>query len=455
MDRERFDALTRLLATPGSRRTALGALLGTALLGSRAEVLAKPGKRRDRGKDRDNDKNTDKAKKRKQQQRTKRARAEAAAGCCSGGNCTPGPGKNLARCCYQGQTLTGKSFKGANLGSTNFSGATLTNANFSGANLDKTCLVDADLTGARLAGANTGTAIFCRTTMPDGTENNSGCNKGTACCPTCTSDTQCEDGERCCEGRCQAVECCGDGVRSNCEDGQVCCDNQCVEGECCGQGVRGNCDAGEVCCDGLCESGDACCEALREPCTSVDQCCAAEDVACAQNNAVVDQTVCCSTLGGPCSGLGLGMDCCAVSVPGGTDNSFCSAETNGTCGGEGAACRFNEACDSGACCGAVGGGFGTCVNPCTPSQPCCPGGTHCTPCGCCPNGQNCSPSGCCTFVRDACDPTTNTCCAAPRNFCKTVGEQSFCCGVSGVSPCNPGTADRCCSGVCGSDLTCA
>jgi hypothetical protein len=33
MDRERFDALARLLATTGSRRAALGALLGVSLLG--------------------------------------------------------------------------------------------------------------------------------------------------------------------------------------------------------------------------------------------------------------------------------------------------------------------------------------------------------------------------------------------------------------------------------------
>lgn len=143
----------------------------------------------------------------------------------------------------------------------------------------------------------------------------------------------------------------------------------------------------------------------------------------------------------------------------------CSAVPNGT------------ACDTqagrGRCCG------GSCLNTQTDLNNCGACGNVCTappngsatcsngvcgftcnfsPCGgtCCPSGQNCSPDGCCTFVRDACDPDgPNTCCAAPRNFCKTVDGQSFCCGVSGVSPCSPnGPSDRCCSGTC-RNLTCA
>ena len=43
MDRERFDALARLLATPGSRRAAPGARLGTGLAGVSAEALAAEG----------------------------------------------------------------------------------------------------------------------------------------------------------------------------------------------------------------------------------------------------------------------------------------------------------------------------------------------------------------------------------------------------------------------------
>jgi hypothetical protein len=45
MDRVRFDALARLLATPGSRRAALGALLGAGLAGLSTDTLAAKSKR--------------------------------------------------------------------------------------------------------------------------------------------------------------------------------------------------------------------------------------------------------------------------------------------------------------------------------------------------------------------------------------------------------------------------
>ena len=54
---------------------------------------------------------------------------------------------------------------GTNLSRSNLSGAYLREANLTNANLSK-----ADLTGAILTGA-----VFCATTMPDGTTNNSGC----------------------------------------------------------------------------------------------------------------------------------------------------------------------------------------------------------------------------------------------------------------------------------------
>ena len=114
--------------------------------------------------------------KRKSRKDKRGVRAQAAS-CCSGGDCTPGAGKNLGKCCYEGQNLAGKNFKSANLGNANFSGATLTNANFTSANLDKTCFVDADVTGAKFNGANTASAIFCRTQTSQGI-NNSGCRQG-------------------------------------------------------------------------------------------------------------------------------------------------------------------------------------------------------------------------------------------------------------------------------------
>jgi hypothetical protein len=231
MDPTRFDALVRSLGTVASRRALAGLLaaLAAPLLPGSASADRKRGKAR--GK-----------------RRGRRIRAEAVpASCCGGGNCTPGPGKNLQKCCYEGQNLAGANFKGSNLGSANFSGATLTNADFRSANLDKACFVDANLTGAKLAGANTGTAIFCRTTMPDGLVNNSGCDKGTECCPTCDAARPCPADQVCCGGRCRRGDCCTDA--------------QCPSGLCC---ARVCCAEGQVCRDGTCADsvcppgGDAC-----------------------------------------------------------------------------------------------------------------------------------------------------------------------------------------------------
>ena len=50
MDRERFDALARLLAATGSRRGAVGALVSVALLGHNPDVLADQKQGRGKGK---------------------------------------------------------------------------------------------------------------------------------------------------------------------------------------------------------------------------------------------------------------------------------------------------------------------------------------------------------------------------------------------------------------------
>ncbi len=208
MDRERFDAVARLLAAKPSRRAVAGTLLTMLLFGHGDETASRPG----RGKTRN--------RRRGRRQARDSGRGFGAeqlpAACCSGGACAPGPGKNLQKCCYEGQTLPGKNFKGANLDRATFAGAILTNANFSGANLDKTCFVEATLTGAKFAGANMGTAIFCRTTMPDGSINDSGCNNDSRCCPTCTAEGDpCDlDAAPCCSG----AECVA-GVCTTCRDG--------------------------------------------------------------------------------------------------------------------------------------------------------------------------------------------------------------------------------------------
>lgn len=235
VDAERFDRLVESLTRSGTRRGALrtltGAILGAAGLGALAGADA-AGKAKARSKRREGGKG-------KNGKGQSRVRAQAVS-CCSDGNCKPGAGKNLSKCCYESQNLAGKSFKGANLSGANFSGAILTNANFTSANLDKTCFVDADVTGAKFTSANTATAIFCRTQTSQGL-NNAGCGNATACCETCNRDigeTCTGAGDVCCAG----AECCPDGCRdlnvaenncgacgAACGAGLTCCSGQCVD----------------------------------------------------------------------------------------------------------------------------------------------------------------------------------------------------------------------------------
>lgn len=226
MDPIWFDRLAKTLGGAVSRRGALAALVSLTGIAGGAESR-KERRRSEKTKHRNGQ-----YRGRGRRQAPRRERAEAAA-CCGGGACVPGPGKNLQKCCFQRQDLTGKNFKGANLGSANFSQATLMNANLQGANAGKACFVDATLTGTRMNGStNLDGAIFCRTQTDTG-ENNSGCDLGTLCCPTCDEDNLCDLDEVCCNGRCVPGNCCGNGEQSTCDSGDICCDNTCVTGNCC------------------------------------------------------------------------------------------------------------------------------------------------------------------------------------------------------------------------------
>ena len=62
-----------------------------------------------------------------------------------------------------------------NLQNADLSGANLRNSDLSGAYLRESNLTNADLSQAKLIGAITTNAVFCLTTMPDGSINNSDC----------------------------------------------------------------------------------------------------------------------------------------------------------------------------------------------------------------------------------------------------------------------------------------
>ncbi|MGH2615344.1 MAG: pentapeptide repeat-containing protein [Thermomicrobiales bacterium] len=227
MDSTRFDRLVRAFGVSASRRRALAGLLAGFLAPHLTDPPATA--RRRTGKHRARNRQHGRENRRRDRRRVRAEQLPAR--CCSRNPCTPGPGANLGKCCFEGANLAGQNFKGANLGSANFGDATLTNANFQGANLGKACLVDANLAGAIIDNStNLFQAVFCRTTMPDGSINDSGCNRGTVCCPTCDEVNTCPAGQTCCNGRCVDL----DTDANNCGACGIICDpdGSCQSGEC-------------------------------------------------------------------------------------------------------------------------------------------------------------------------------------------------------------------------------
>ncbi len=327
MDHDAFDRIARLLGGAASRRAAIGALLG---IGALETGLAAARKRRGRGG-----------------KRKARGRVRAEAVCFGGTNCAPGPGKNLGNCDYSDSaTLKGRNLKGANLGGANLARADASGAKLAGANVDKACLVDANLTGATINGStNFGAAIFCRTTMPDGSSNNSGCGKGTACCPTCDDEHPCEEGRCCIGGRCRVAECCDAG---DC-GGNACCNHVC------------------------CAAGDAC-----DTRTNPDECC--EPAACPVNGCGVIDDGCGGTR--DCGGCAQPRPLCCAGVCGECCNSA-------DCGGN--VCCGNLCCPSGEVCDTRTDPDECCEQTACPVAACgiiddgC-GGTR--DCGACAGGRN-------------------------------------------------------------------
>ncbi|MCC7021248.1 MAG: hypothetical protein IT338_00385, partial [Thermomicrobiales bacterium] len=105
--------------------------------------------------------------------------------------------------------------------------------------------------------------IFCRTTMPNGSRNDTGCAKGTPCCPTCAETRRCARGQLCCNGSCLTGDCCADGERPDPEKpicrGNICAacpsDARCGNGQRCGgQCKRGICCTDKECADRRCQA---------------------------------------------------------------------------------------------------------------------------------------------------------------------------------------------------------
>jgi hypothetical protein len=266
MDREKFDALARLLGAEGTRRSALGALVGAALLGT--GIDAEAGKRRRRKKNRK--RNRKQARRQEQQQ----IREALQAPCFGNKGCVfPDPGKRFTNCLFPGINIDGCSgcdFDSADLGSadmdfanfqgssfqrTNLRAAELAFSDVSGADFTGACLASADFFGANVDGAKFKDAIFCNTIWVDGQVNNTGCSETNRCCQPCrTAGQSCsaDPSLSCCGGQCIGgicqVECVKDTDCNSDGDEQFCCDGICQQW-CCDDGQCG----GGVCIDGRCE----------------------------------------------------------------------------------------------------------------------------------------------------------------------------------------------------------
>jgi hypothetical protein len=171
-----------------------------------------------------------KGKKRKSKGTEKKRATAQAEPCWRAGACIVSKGSNVSQCDLAGYIAPDPlDCTRCNLSRANLRGADLSGVNFTRANLSGACLIDADFTDATFANStNLANAIFCRTIMPDGSSNNSGCDSATACCPICLDGAQCGNGQFCCNGTCANCPC-GQVQLSNgtcatpCTSGNQCC----------------------------------------------------------------------------------------------------------------------------------------------------------------------------------------------------------------------------------------
>jgi len=275
MEPDHFDRIVVSLADGLSRRSTLRKLLagvgvlaipGAAALTGLGDAEASA-KRKNKNKDKDKSKAKNKKKKRRQNaladhDGSVKSQPTAQESCWRAGACIAGKGANVSQCNLQGYAPTATlNCTGCNVSRANLRGARLEGANFTRANLSGSCLVDATFANAIFANnTNLANAIFCRTTMPDGTVNNSGCGKATACCATCI----------------ETGKACGPGIGGSCCGGGTCtqgiCKATCIPdpGVCAGRVCGTATDkCGNV---HTCGKHDGACPPSKLPCNSLGTC---------------------------------------------------------------------------------------------------------------------------------------------------------------------------------------
>jgi hypothetical protein len=465
MDRERFDALARLLATTGSRRAMLGALLGVSLFGRDPDVLAQHGNGKGKGK-----RNSDGGQgvqgagrpgakhhahhqhtHTQRQRRQQRDRQDRPGGQhpgppvesrCGTKSCAPPePGSDRTACDFNGftgQAFTGQdlhgaifrridgrgtSFAGTDLRGAVFTAACLRAASFreaqgAGATWEGACLVDADFTGADRGGdvAALDGALLCRTIRPDGAVANRDCGVDTARCrssgggsgpPPCTTAADCPEAP----GRTR-----------------VCTDGACLSAPVgAGPDPSGPC---AHCC------GGACCLGRATACNGEGPCCAPN---CSESNCGPDG---CGG-GGTCGTCPADLVCAGVFIGNqSATRCLCTAEScaQGCCTGSGrsgkeescvALCPAGETCKGGSC---------VCVTAkaCRPGQVCIDNTCVCATAKACRPYQECVDHQCLCTAQSC----PNGCCSAFESCCP-LDLCAFHCGLPGT-PCQSCHGDQRC-----------
>jgi hypothetical protein len=509
MDRDRFDALARLLATSRSRRVTLGALLGVLAGPTAAEAARK--RRKARGKDKDRDRNPGGAEDREREQRLQAERRKGGKrrkpkkkrggrgnngggqtpppppdGCCGTDSCPdPEPGSTHAGCNHAGRSFIGQDHNGstfrgidgrnANFAATDnhgsvFAEACLQGASFRRARLDGStwgdaCLFDADFTGADFGGDLTlfDNARFCNTTMPDGSVNDRDCGEATPCCQPADPGPACQTPDDCPGQRCRSAFCtngqCTYTIVDNNEDPSLACgpnsSGWCCEGECCAAAAT-ECGPDGLCCAPNCagrECGPDGCGATCIPGCELGQTCG-EDGRCTgvpTCNPQLCPNGCCLSAGGEGICLtGKGDDFCGS---GGVECADCGA--GASCIDQVCVCRA-EICDG--CCENGPGNPGRCLANTPPT--CGVGGAQCTSCPT-GDGRTCNAQGECVCTPQSCP---NGCCdengecrsGNTSQVCGTGGQACARCPAgqgcrNGVCACTP---QSCPDGCCASDGTC-
>jgi hypothetical protein len=142
MDRDHFDNFTRLISTAGTRRTALGALLGAALIGIGGIADTDAQRRR---------------KRRMRRRRKNRGKANKDRVCYGTLTCPPpATGKDFDDCDYSSTNI----FVDANAGGSSFRRTNFANAVMDGADLQGTIFRDSNLAGASMVGVDVRGASF-------------------------------------------------------------------------------------------------------------------------------------------------------------------------------------------------------------------------------------------------------------------------------------------------------